>query len=367
MYYDKSVFSGVDMNSMEAIIAKCEETKTLFSFDIGGNGWYIASFFFATGCQSNWTMDESGKFTSVDDTYNSEAGLVALKGMQKLLHSSAWNGSANGGDFANKSSVVVSGTWDAPVVQEILGENFAATKLPSFTVDGKTYQLGSFSGNKLMGVKPQEDAERLATFHKVAQYLTGEECQTERFAKHGWGPSNKVAQSSEAVKNDIALSALAAQSAFATPQGNIHGSWWDISKVLPTAAQEAKLNDVAALQAGLNTYTEQINALFSMTEDQLNAWSLIGSINGTSWDTDIAMTEVSDGVWESAPLTLNAGEEFKARKGASWDVNMGVGGAWDGANVVVETTGTYVVKVTVTMTATNVKGDVIGSIELIAQ
>ena len=367
MYYDKSVFEGVDMNSLEAIVARCEETDTQFSFDCVGNGWYIASFFFATGCVSNWTMDESGKFTSVEDTYNSAAGITALKGMQKLVKSPAWNGSADGSTFATGSSVVVSGTWDATKVQEILGDNFAATKLPSFTVDGTTYQLGSFSGNKLMGVKPQTDAERTSVLHKIAQYLTGEQAQTERFEKHGWGPSNKVAQSSDAVKANIALSALAAQGAYAIPQGNIHGSWWDISKVGPTAAREAELNDVAALQAGLDLYTEQINALFAMTEDQLRAWSLIGSICGTSWDTDIAMTETSENVWESAPITLNAGEEFKARMGASWDVNMGVGGAWDGANVVVETTGTYVVKVTVTKSDTNVKGDVIGSIELIAQ
>ena len=81
-----------------------------------------------------------------------------------------------------------------------------------------------------------------------------------------------------------------------------------------------------------------------MTEDQKNAWGVIGSICGTSWDTDFSMTEVSEGVYEYAPLELKAGEEFKVRQGASWDVNFGV--EFNGANIVVEADGTYIVRLT---------------------
>ena len=58
------------------------------------------------------------------------------------------------------------------------------------------------------------------------------------------------------------------------------------------------------------------------------------------------MNPVSEGVWESDVLALEAGKEFKVRQGASWDVNFGVGGAPNGGNIVVETTGNYKVRFT---------------------
>ena len=76
-----------------------------------------------------------------------------------------------------------------------------------------------------------------------------------------------------------------------------------------------------------------------MSDEQKNAWGVIGNICNTNWDTDFAMTEVSAGVYESAPLELKAGEEFKVRQGLSWDVNFGV--EFNGANIVVEADGTY--------------------------
>ena len=42
-------------------------------------------------------------------------------------------------------------------------------------------------------------------------------------------------------------------------------------------------------------------------------------------------------------MELHAGEEFKVRQGASWDVNYGANGEAGGANMVVEADGTYIV------------------------
>ena len=83
-----------------------------------------------------------------------------------------------------------------------------------------------------------------------------------------------------------------------------------------------------------------------MTDEQKQAWSVIGSICNTNWDTDIALNKVSEGVWETDVLALEAGKEFKVRQGASWDVNFGVNGEAGGSNIVVETTGNYKVRFT---------------------
>ena len=40
----------------------------------------------------------------------------------------------------------ISGTWVAAALKERLGDNYAAAKLPTFTVDGEQVQMGSFLG-----------------------------------------------------------------------------------------------------------------------------------------------------------------------------------------------------------------------------
>ena len=348
LFYDKSIIKEEDVGSLEALIAACEAADRNFSFYLEGSAWYNASFFFATGCHSSWTMDPSGTFTSVDDDFNSDAGVIALKGMQKLLQSKCYNNSETAADFgaATPSAVVVCGPWATTTVRDILGDNMGAVELPSFEVDGQTYHLGSYSGYKLMGIKPQTDATKAAVLQQLALYLTGEECQTQRFEKLAWGPSNLNAQANPAVQADIALSALAAQNAYAVPQGQISGSWWDIGKLVATSAKEAPAGDDAALKAVLENYQTSIDGLFQMTAEELRAWSVIGSLMGYSWDTDIPMTETAPGVWVTDPLTLNAGDEFKVRQGKSWDVNLGSTGL-DGANFVAEESGTFVIQLTV--------------------
>ena len=336
LYYDTSIISEEDADSMEAIISACEASGKKFRYALE-NSWYTASFFFATGCHSNWTMTAEGEFNAVDDTFNSAEGLVSMKGMQKLAQSSCYDSDA---DTFVDAGAIVTGIWNAGAAAEHFGENLGATDLPSFTVDGKSYHLGSYTGNKLMGVKPQTDAKKAAVLSMLAQYLTGEECQTQRFESFEWGPSNVAAQNSEAVQANESLAALAKQNAYGQPQGQIHGSWWDIAKVLGADAKAAKSD--ADLQAALDKYDATIDDVLNMSDEAKLAWSVIGGIGGTSWDTDFLMTEGPDGTYTSEPLELHAGEEFKVRQGASWDVNFGV--EFNGANIVVETDGTYQVQ-----------------------
>ena len=336
MYYNTSIISAEDAESMEKLIAACEANNLKFRYALE-NAWYTASFFFATGCHSNWSMDTEGNFTSVDDTFNSAEGLIAMKGMQKLAQSSCYDSNA---DIFTDAGVIITGIWNAEAAEEHFGANFGATDLPSFEVDGKSYHLGSYTGNKLMGVKPQTDAKKAAVLSLLAQYLTGEECQLERYEQFQWGPSNKAAQASEAVQANPSLAALAKQGEFGVPQGQIQGSWWDIAKVLGADAKAATSD--ADLQTALDEYKAAIDGLFQMTDEQKNAWGVIGNICGTNWDTDFPMTEEPAGTYTSDVLELKAGEEFKVRQGASWDVNFGV--EFNGGNIVVEADGKYKVQ-----------------------
>ncbi len=337
MYYDKSIISDEDAEDLAKIVAACEKNNVKFRYALE-NAWYTASFFFATGCHSNWSVNADGKtFNGVDDNFNSPEGLIAMKGMQILAKSPCYDSDA---DKFTDAGVVITGIWNAGAAAEHFGENLGVTDLPSFTVDGKSYHLGSYTGNKLMGVKPQADAKKAAVLSQLAQYLTGEECQMARFKSFEWGPSNKAAQASAEVQANASLAALAKQNEYGLPQGQIHGSWWDIAKVLGADAKAA--NSDAELQTALDNYKTAIDGLFQMTDEQKNAWGVIGNICNTNWDTDFPMTENPAGTYTSEVLELKAGQEFKVRQGGSWDVNFGV--EFNGANIIVEADGKYQVQ-----------------------
>ena len=335
MYYDKSVIPEEDVDSMEKLIADCEAAQKYFAFEQQTSAWYLASFFFATGCRSEWKTDDDGNFISVNDTFNSPAGLIAVKGMKKLVSSPFHLSSGTVNEFNSGAAIVVSGTWDFTAAKEILGDNLGVTDLPSFEVDGKEYHLGSFSGCKLMGVKPQVDAVKAAALHKLAQYLTGEKAQMERFGELAWGPSNLADQASEAVQANPGLAALIAQSPYAVPQGQIHGSWWDIAKVIGEDVKNA--TDDAGLQAALDNYYDKISSLFTLDTSALlfvgawNNWNNAddtdtyylkdGSVtldvpqsdymggrivNPGSWDTDKGFQQVTEG----KELIQDLGEEI---------------------------------------------------------
>ena len=277
MYYDKSVIPEEDVDSLEKLIADCEAAGKNFAFEMQTSAWYLASFFFGTGCVSEWETDEDGKFVGVHDTFNSPEGLIAAKGMQKLVTSPIHVSSSEASAFANGAAIVVTGTWASSAIKEMLGENMGVADLPSFEVDGQEYHLGSFFGFKLMGVKPQrkEDAAKAAALHRLAQYLTGAQCSLERFASNGWGPANLEAQADENVKNDAILQAVYAQKEYGVVQSAIHGSWWDVAKVIGDEVKAA--TDEDGLKQALQNYENKMASLFNL---DTSALLFVGAWNG---------------------------------------------------------------------------------------
>lgn len=374
MYYDKTVITEDIVNDQTKIIEACEAAGKQIGFQLSNSGWYAASYFFATGCVSNWTTGSDGEFTGYIDTFNSDKGIISTRGMAELIQSEAYVGSdsASAALFSSGAAVVVSGVWDYTTASNALGENLGCAKLWSFTVDGKSYQLGSFSGNKLLGVKPQTDSTKAAWCQSVANYLTSEACQLERFDENAWGPSNINAQSSEAVQANPALAALAAQSAYATPQGQYPNSWWDASKAIGSTIETNKVapTDTTGLQAVLNTYSEALADI--MDPEEITSLVVTGSLSDAVWDNkaeaytldadnttyaDYSSSEPLKGIWE-IDVTLEEGGMFRVLKYGTWDTVAGYSHLTsdseagltgnDDDNIVAEVAGTYHVVVDTT-------------------
>ncbi|MBQ6349070.1 MAG: extracellular solute-binding protein [Clostridia bacterium] len=250
LYYDKSVVT--DPSTLEQILADCEAAGKSFYMELN-SGWYQTAFFFGAGCTLTYDSDNDGNLTKCNADYASENGLKAFKSIIKVAASPAF---VNGSSISNATNVgaIVDGTWDSEAAKELFGDNYAAAKLP--TVDG--YQMSGFGGFKMLGVKPQTDEDKLAACDALAAWLSSGDVQLARYEALGWGPSNLAAQQSDAVKSDVALSALADQLQYTIPQGQYPGDYWNLATGLGdrVIADEFDNADDDALMAALTEFQD---------------------------------------------------------------------------------------------------------------
>lgn len=54
-----------------------------------------------------------------------------------------------------------------------------------------------------------------------------------------------------------------------------------------------------------------------------SAWSLVGTLNGSSWDTDFDLSAFEGNMWIIRNVSVTASDEFKIRADHKWDVNYG--------------------------------------------
>ena len=254
LYYDKSVVK--DPSTLEAIVADCEAAGKSIYFDIR-SGWYQPAFFFGAGCTLTYDTDDSGAFTKCNIDYASEKGVGALKAMIALSKSPAFK---NGSSVSNatNAAAIVDGTWDSGAAKEMFGDNYACAKLPTVKITGVDTQLGGFGGFKLLGVKPQTDAKKLALCDALAAYLSSGDIQLARYNAVGWGPSNNTAKADPAVQADEALSALGVQLGYTIPQGQYPGDYWGLATALGDSVISGEYEgaDDAALLAALQSFQD---------------------------------------------------------------------------------------------------------------
>lgn len=231
MFYDKSVITDEQVGSLESIISVCEtkNKKIAWAVDVP---WYTAGWFFAFGCDYSVEYDynDNYKEKNIEISLNNEGGINACKAMSKLTSSKAFSGKSTDNEkiitgFTTKSTAVaVSGTWNAPQIKKILGENYGVCKLPTVNVNGQDVQLSSFKGYKLFGVN-SHSGDKIVEAHKLAAFLSSEAMQAERFEKYMVGPTNNAA--ANAVKDDATFAALNAQKQFAKEQTSVPSSFWE--------------------------------------------------------------------------------------------------------------------------------------------
>lgn len=254
MFYDSSVFSEADMKSLDTMIEKAQAANRKIAIN-ASDAWYLYTFFKGAGLELTLNDDQSNSCN-----WNGEGGTDVAQAILDLYKT----GVVVDMDDATQATAItegticacVNGTWRAETAQDAWGENYAATKLPTFTVAGKQVQMSSFSGYKLIGVNPYSDYVGWSMI--LAEFLTNYDSQVARYEARGLGPANLQAAASDAVQSDPAIAALAAQAEFATPQ-RVGGNYWSPAQTLGQILASGN-PDGTDLQTLLDTAVEGICA-----------------------------------------------------------------------------------------------------------
>lgn len=226
MFYNKEYFTEEDVKSMDKMLEVAAAAGKKLTMEID-NGWYLYSFFQAAGLEMVMNEDQTNScnWNAIAGTYT---GVDVAEGILRIAKSSAF-ANLTDAEFATgvkDGSIIagINGVWNAVTAEEAWGSNYAAAKLPTYTVKGDQLQMASFAGYKLMGVNAY--SKNVGWAMELANWLTNEDNQVKRFEMRGLGPSNVKAAASEEVKTNPAISALAVQSAYATVQ-RVGAKFWE--------------------------------------------------------------------------------------------------------------------------------------------
>lgn len=262
LYYDSSVLTEEDVASWDSLLAAAEAAGKQVGMTLA-SGWYNASFFYGAGFTTG--LNEDGT-TSIDWNGTSADGYTGVQVVQSMLNiagNPAFMAVADG-DISNQLAsgalcAVVSGTWDAVTAQEVYGDGYAATKLPTYTLGDAQVQQGSVAGYKFVGVNAY--AENIGWAVMLADYLTNETSQQARFAQREIGPTNLTVVASDAVNANTAIAALAEQSPYGVVQ-MVGGKYWDPTATMGELIAQGKLtaDDEAGIQEALDTLVEGVTA-----------------------------------------------------------------------------------------------------------
>ncbi len=254
LFYNKEYLSEEDVQSWDRILEVAEENKKTVGMEVSG-AWYLYGFFAGAGLEMK-TEDGVKNTCNWNATDTEITGAQVASAIADICASSAFRNCVNedAQTFAKDGEMIadVNGTWATNAFMEAYGDNYAAAKLPTFTVDGKQVQMGSFAGYKFMGVNAYSKNPGWAML--LSEFLTSETSQIEIALATGEGPSNLVAASSEDIASAPALCALAEQSEFADLQ-RVGDNYWNPAATL---GQTLVDGDVADIQKALDLAVEGI-------------------------------------------------------------------------------------------------------------
>ena len=248
LWYNNSLVSGKTIESLEDLLAHAESNGKQVLMDVP-NGWYVNSFLMspdACGTSSLFWETKNGKnvYTS---NWDSEVGVKVSSYIGDLLSKyyakgvlvTGSNPEIVAGFASGKMIAAVSGTWMEGDLEKAIGaDKLGADKLPSYHIDGKAYQMASFTGSKIFAINKTRPAQEQITAAALAELLTTSQSQLTRFEIRQALPCNKKAAEDKRYTEHVSkgAAALNKQNQYACVQAKTaEAAYWDIGAAIGKA------------------------------------------------------------------------------------------------------------------------------------
>lgn len=261
MFYDPDVISEEQANDWITLLDAAQAGGKQVGMTLA-SGWYNACFFYGAGFTTGLNADGTTAMDWNGTSASGVSGVDVVKYMQSVAGHPAFLAVPDGGISAAITSgslaAVISGTWDTATVSGIFGDDYVARRLPTMTINGKTYDTRGVSSFKCIGVNPFSKNAGWAVI--LAEFLTNEESQVTRFEQREIPPTNIKAAASDAVKANKGVVGLVDAASVGVVQ-SVGGNYWD-----PTAsfgeqiAQGTIGSDDAAIQSALDLLVQGVTA-----------------------------------------------------------------------------------------------------------
>ena len=269
LYYDKSVLTETDVQTFDGILSKCSATKQ-FAFPLA-DGWYSTAFYFGKNLGYEVTYDDNLAETAITCDFDNETGVKVTEAMWNYVKDERFKADANDSKITagfNDGTIVaaVSGIWNKTTIQNYLGDNFAAAKLPSYTLnkggaDEEQVQLTAFAGYKLMGVNNYSKNKTDAL--DFAEFYTNKENQIKHFEARGFVPTDNDARADEKVQSDICAKAITEQLQYSKTQKGVPSTMWvpmeGLGSAMITGKQSGNFDLAAQLKACVDAIEKTTN------------------------------------------------------------------------------------------------------------
>lgn len=257
LYYNKKYISSDDVVSFEKLLEAAAKHGRQVSMDLK-NGWYLYSFFKAAGLEV-YRSNGAKNFCNWNAVDTKFKGIDVAKAIIKIASNPAFVSASNDETLdlikSDKLVAAVSGTWNANLISEMWGKDYAAVKLPTYNLNGTDLQMYSFAGYKMVGVKSNSAQKDWAL--KLAEWLSDEKTQLLICQAKGECPVNLNAAASQLVKKSPAISAMAEQTKYSSTQ-RIGGSYWNPSLVLGVVLSGGKNLSDQEIQSQLDITVRNI-------------------------------------------------------------------------------------------------------------
>lgn len=217
MYYNKSKITEDEAKDFDTILSKAKVTFPL------QNSWYINGFYDGLSLFGEKGNDADAGMVFPKDGADITSYLVDVVANPNFSNDDGASGLAAIKD--GSADVLFSGTWSAADVKEALGDNYAATQLPTFTVNGEKKQMKSFAATKAVAYNPNAKNTKAAA--QFAAYLGNTDSQKLHYEMRQIPPSDTSL--SDLTTDDIAAKAQADTMAnTAILQSGLAGmnDWW---------------------------------------------------------------------------------------------------------------------------------------------